>query len=261
MPRHRVLFFSIPRNNPIAGDLSLPDHMDIGAQYTSRRRAIRELTLPYALPTKYSRSPSRRSGNTTTLDPTQVTQHRVPTQFRLDDTETMLAPMVDALRRSCMENHFPDHLFHPDGRLAEMRADAQWMAQTAQPSGETGVSHLLQVALFQQLEKIAREYFPDQTRVWRVIGTGKTGKADRGLYINGVLVLVVELKPHTVCSRPQRDLYRTQALTRCSQVVNTASMRNILNMLAREPELEDSWATGTLNERVCFQASSQSSRD
>lgn len=166
----------------------------------SRRQKIRSLVLPNCKPTAYSRD---RRGSQTALNADQVERFRVPSQFSVVPADTVTAPALAAYEAYLASSDFPDALFADDGPINALVDAANALAGGPAPSGEAGVSHFLQVALFLILDLILSRFRPDQhERCWRFVGIGRTGKADWGLYLDGVLVFILKLKPHIVGPNP-----------------------------------------------------------
>lgn len=103
--------------------------------------------------------------------------------------------------------------------LSLLQEDIKDDAANIRPEGEFGLSHWLQKSLFDHLNRLlrwslpkststwlssAQEQVEDQqsgpgfTRYWEPIGTGGTGQTDWGLFVDGELVVVVEIRPHKV---------------------------------------------------------------
>jgi hypothetical protein len=163
-------------------------------QRLRRSRLIRSLKPPPCLPTQFT---DDQEPGCTKLNADQVAKGVVPNVYKLEAKSTMIQPLVEWL------NSFYDSPLFPTAdvddwsrRLPNMREKAQMRP----PSGEAGVSDHLSVTMFDRLNDLLLSYYKDkgEGRRWSVIGIGVTGKSDWGLYINGVLVAVVELKPSIV---------------------------------------------------------------
>jgi hypothetical protein len=183
-----------PRDLPEPETDSIPDST---LSLLRRLAWLRGLKLPACLPTDYSGDLERKRGSTR-LDSSKVTHGRVPRLIRITSWDTIRLPLQRALNALLRDEagRFPDHLFDHDIPCFRRRAEHE--AQCARPSGESGVSHFLKLALFDLLNMLLQHVYSDQTRVWKPIGIGGTGKGDWGLYVNDVLVGVVEIEPHCV---------------------------------------------------------------
>ena len=162
------------------------------------------LECPRLLPTSYS-TDDGTPGSTTRLNPSQVRSGIVPDQLRVARLDQLISPAQDALRGLLESPTFPDHLLERHSLVILSHEDAKVQANRIAPSGETGISHFLKSSLFDQLNRILAAIYPvepqqEEERFWRVIGIGGAGKTDWGLFINGKLVVIVELKPSMVSS-------------------------------------------------------------
>ena len=142
-----------------------------------------------------------KSKSSTGLDPKRVTTGRVPRLTLLDDwTRLTNGTIVASFKRLLGSSSFPDRIFEVGGLVDERIEDLRYQVDAAAPSGEAGVSHFLALACFDTINTILRYLYhgTEETRVWRVVGIGRTGRTDWGLYRNGVMVVIVEIKPHCV---------------------------------------------------------------
>jgi len=197
---------SLLRTRPIARMDDEEDDDVVGIIFESdvdrdRFRLIRErMMVPACLPTEYSGVKDKRTLTNLVLD--QVTNHRVPTTFRLRSRKSLCDPLAQASLAALRLSHFPDHLFSETGSITQALSHAKWEADSLAPSGEAGISLFLKTALFDLLNQIVRELYrsANETRGWKPIGIGGTGRCDYGFFVNCGLVAIVELKPHCVSS-------------------------------------------------------------
>ena len=188
--------------------MDIDDDDDDDVEHSTPRQLIRRLRCPVYRPTSY-RDPGK--ANSTKIDPDQVTKGLVPSCFVVaKPSDDILAPVHYAFVAFVDDGDtFPRDLFGPSGSIAQSQDYALWEASAAAPSGEAGVSHFLKTALFDQTNMVLRRLYPptgDETRIWCVIGIGPTGKSDWGLFVNGRLVVIVEIKPHSVSAASRISL-------------------------------------------------------
>lgn len=171
------------------------------------------MSMDPARPTEYAREVNQKS-QSSKLDASRVTTGRVPDRFTMRPIMSMdgYKPLVSALQAYVRGRNFPETLFGPNGAITKTRDLAKYEANTAAPSGESGVSHYMKTAIFDPLNHLLRLQHRDHDgpddpeRVWSVIEIEATGKSDWGLKVGGVLVVVVEIKPHQVSlARPPPD--------------------------------------------------------
>ena len=175
-------------------------------------RAI--LACPPLLPTVYARDSDDKQKSSTKLEPSQVPGNVVPKVLMLEAADTMLHPLKMAFSDFLSSLEFPDDMLDEGSLVRQSHRDAMLQAERVAPSGENGISHFLKSSLFDQINRILYRFFPDEDRFWRAIGIGRSGKTDWGLYLNGVLVVVVELKPHIVSNgQPHECSFRIGLLT------------------------------------------------
>ena len=155
------------------------------------------LRCPLLLPTIYAAGREDKKRSSSKLDPDQVAKNVAPNKLKKERAATMVEPLHNALREWLSARDFPDHLLH-DGSIVRLCHDE--VAQDADriAPGETGISHFLKSSLFDQINRFCSKRYPQEDRFWRVIGVGGSGKTDWGFYVNGILRVVVELKPHIV---------------------------------------------------------------
>ncbi|WVR09825.1 hypothetical protein IAU60_006901 [Kwoniella sp. DSM 27419] len=176
--------------------------------------------MPMCLATAYKGGAPRTS---TKLDPERIKFDRVPSTYEVVMPRIILPPLHRALEQALRRPDFPDRLFKPGGAVACAKSLYDWEVTAYQPSGETGVSHILKSVLFDHLNRILMNLYEGRgTRVWRVIGLGSTGRADWGLYINGYLCVIVEIKPHSV--------------------ISTLDMVNFIRHVKNSPVVQRSWS-------------------
>lgn len=179
--------------------------MDAVDTFQERLQFIRGFKLPFCKPTVYAKSSSSAERrDSTRLDPTTVTDRGIPRELKVyrNDELPGLEPIRSALENFLFSSHFPEAIFRPDGPLDHLRGRARDDAETIPPSGETGVSHWLKTALFDPLNETFASTSPGEARSWKVIGIGKTGKTEWALFMNGVMVVILKLKPHIVSRAP-----------------------------------------------------------
>ncbi len=169
---------------------------------SDRRQMIWDLAMPVYKPTEYSTSTGDKRTTSTKLDPAKVSDGRVPGRFKVRALSSMggFTALKRALRTWINSETFPSHLFGENGELRPIRKLAEWEAQTSTPSGEAGLSHFIKTSIFDLVNYILSQ-FEGRDRTWKVIGIGGTGKTDWGFFLDGVLVCIVEIKPHCVSRR------------------------------------------------------------
>ena len=195
-------------------------------------------------------SDDKRGGRSSSkLDPKAVPLNAVPKKFELAVLATLTEPIGQALS-ACLRQETErleslQDLLAPNGLLATLREDAKVEGLQIRPSGEMGLSHFLKTSLFDHLNRMLRILYPDHSRYWCVIGIGKTGKTDWGLFIKGGLRVAVELKPSNVgnyvsfsLTAPPADHVSHPTL----KVVSTVDMQTMITTVGPETIL-DSWAT------------------
>ena len=152
------------------------------------------LDQPPCHPTQFAARKDKTKS--TKVNPENVVNGRVPR--RLELAQDVFTDLDSTMRQFLSSPSFPGHLFGPNDDIGALQKIATRNAQRITPPGEHGLSHFLAIALFEKINCVLVEVFTDETRFWKAIGIGSSGKPDWGLYLNGVLVSVVELKPHIV---------------------------------------------------------------
>lgn len=163
-------------------------------------------------PTQYS-DERMTSRQTSAVNPDNVTNGQVPRRFSPTATANIIEPALQKYHEFLASDHFPSRIFEPGGEADALRNASRRLANTP-PSGESGLSHILQVALFAQLDLILEKYLGNNKRCWRIVGIGGAGKTDWALQIDGKTVFVLELKPQKVnrINESQGDVTLTRPL-------------------------------------------------
>lgn len=214
--------------------------------------------MPFCKPTMYSRDePNRKSSK---LDPPQVIPDRVPRDIRVRPINTIpgYANIARVLETLLNSDTYPEGLFdEPNGSLHHLSTMSSWEAETRTPSGESGVSHFIKSALFNKLNVIVREVFPEKTRYWAVIGIGSTGKTDWGYFVNGVLALIVEIKPHSVSRISPSDSNQRRAHKWVYSGIERVTYDQHDQLHPQKSRIDDDWSKSSVKyENVMYRVSS-----
>ncbi|KAK4686825.1 hypothetical protein P7C73_g3301, partial [Tremellales sp. Uapishka_1] len=176
----------------MASSSRAPDPLD--DIHPVRFRHVASLDPPAVMPAEYTGPPSE---GTTIINPDKIPKGKAPMQLQGVGRARLTKDLRTHLESAMRSDKWPSHLFAEGGSVAQSIVRVTEEAKRIRPSGESGVSHYLKSALFDHMNVIMWRWdFPGQDRLWRVIGIGKTGKTDWGLFINGLLVAVVEVKPN-----------------------------------------------------------------
>ena len=159
------------------------------------------LNPPTYLPVEYASSPDRPRSSTL-IDLRAYDLAALPAIICVP-IATLVDPVNRQLRRCLASQDFPWRLFDDDadgnpGLIRQLAELATMKSTFINPSGETGLSHELLLGIFDKINLILMKMYPRGSRYWKVIGIGSASKTDWGFFVDGILRVIVELKPTEV---------------------------------------------------------------
>ena len=161
---------------------------------------LRMLEPPPYKPVEFTQEP--QASQLTKTDVSEIPIGNAPNIFKVQSLKPTLDRLHHRLHECLFGPSWHSHTFEQPGTIHHLHGVANRSADIISPSGEVGLSHLLQTALFDKLNNLLWIIFPVGNRFWKVLGRGPTGTTDWGLFVEDKLVVIVELKPNEVSYVP-----------------------------------------------------------